>query len=296
MSKNAIERLQEKMLRKDSRIVVELNPSPKIIPSPYSCEENLNDRMIWFCKDYIRAISGLVSAISIDPVLFEAANEENSFFELAQFAKDHDLFVIADLKKCNMGHIAEAYANKYLDIFSPIDAITVNPYLGTDGIQPFIKKANQSSKAVFIMIKTSNKSSSEIQELKLEDGRLLYEAIADKVYEWTNYTAIDKYGYKGVGAIVGINDSKQAVSLRKRIPKTLLLISYDTQKTTIEDIAVNFDCNGLGCIISYSSEELIGAHKEYKYNKYSEMEWANATKEKLEKCVKEINNAITKKE
>ncbi len=294
MNKNAIERLQEEILRKNSRIVVELNPRPKIIPSPYSCEENLNDRMIWFCKDYIRAISGLTPAISIDPVLFEAAHEEKSFFELAQFAKDHGLFVIADLKKCNMGYIAEAYANKYLA--SPIDAITVNPYMGTDGIQPFIKKANQNSKAIFVMVKTSNKTSSEIQELKLEDGRLLYEAVADKVYEWTNYTAIGKYGYKGVGAIVGINDSNQAVSLRKRMPKTFLLVSYDTHKVTAEDISVNFNCNGLGALISCSSEELISAHKEEKYNKYSEMEWENATREKLKKCVEEINIAITKKE
>lgn len=299
--KNAIERLEDAILEKNSRIVAGLDPKMEFVPKQYyyTCKETCKGCtdskelaiLIKFCKDYICTVADLVPAIKINSAFFEAIHEEKTYWELAQLAKKYGLFVIGDVKRNDVGPTAEAYAKAYLSAESPFDAITINPYFGTDSIKPFVKVAVQNGKMVFTLVKTSNESSSELQDLVLEDGRFFYEAVGDLVSTWGNYTATSTNGYKAVGAVVGATHPEQAKELRKRMPRTFFLVpGYGAQGATAQDVAVNFDCNGLGAIVN-SSRAIMCAYKKG----YSEENWMEATKDALVKANKEINEAIEKR-
>lgn len=300
--KNAIERLEMLILKKNSRIVAGLDPKMEFVPKQYycTCKETCKgctdskelEMLIKFCKDYIRTVADFVPAIKMNIAFFEAIHEEKTYWELAQLAKEYGLFVIGDVKRNDVGPTAEAYAKAYLSAESPFDAITVNPYFGTDSNQLFIKRAVKNGKMVFEIVKTSNKSSGELQDLVLEDGRCFYEAVADLVCTWGNYTPTSINGYKAVGAVVGATHPDQAKELRKRMPRTFFLVpGYGAQGATAQDVAVCFDKNGLGAIVN-SSREIMCA---YKKEGYSEINWIEATKDALVKANKEINEAIEKR-
>lgn len=300
--KNAIERLEEAILEKNSRIVAGLDPKMTSVPKQYycTCKETCKGYtdskelaiLMKFCRDYICTIEDLVPAIKINSAFFEAIHEEQSYFELARLAKRYGLFVIGDVKRSDIGSTSEAYANAYLSAESPFDAITINPYFGTDSIKPFVKAAVQNGKMVFTLVKTSNESSSELQDLVLDDGRCFYEAVADLVCMWGNYTKISGTGYNAVGAVVGATHPKQAEELRKHMPRTFFLVpGYGAQGATAQDVAVNFDCNGLGAIVNSSR----GIMCAYKKEGYSEINWIEATKDALVKANKEINEAVEKR-
>lgn len=300
--KNAIERLEDAILKKNSRIVAGLDPKLEFVPKKYYCTcketcKGCTDSkelaiLIKFCEDYIRTVADLVPAIKMNIAFFEAIHEENTYWELAQLAKRYGLFVIGDVKRNDIGSTAEAYANAYLSADSPFDAITANPYFGTDSNRPFIEAADKNGKMIFELVKTSNKSSSELQDLVLEDGRHFYEAVADLVCMWGNETRLSGTDYSAVGAVVGATHPEQAEELRKCMPRTFFLVpGYGAQGATAQDVAVNFDCNGLGAIVNSSR----GIMCAYKKEGYSEMNWMEATKDALIKATKEINDAVEKR-
>ena len=302
MEKSVIEKLNDAMWTKKSRIVAGLDPTWDLIPKKfYDYHENDEEEMDEvikesiirsFCIDYIDAVEDLVPAIKINSAFFEEEHYEEMYREVASYAKHKGLLVIGDVKRADIGSTSEAYAKAFLGEYSPFDAITINPYFGTDGIKPFIKMVNQNKKAVFILVKTSNESSSEIQDLELSNGLLVHEAVADLVNQWGNYTETDNYGYKLVGAVVGATHPKQAAELRKRMPKTFFLVpGYGAQGATAEDVAVNFDSAGLGAIVN-SSRGLMCAYKKAEYSHYGEGNWQQATRVALKKSIAEINEAI----
>lgn len=295
---NTIEKLENAILRKNSRIVVGLDPKWEYVPKKfYGCDEECtesrkNEILKRFCRDYISIVADLVPAIKINSAFFEAIHEEKAYFELAELAHEKGMIVIGDVKRADIGSTSEAYANAYLSAESPFDAITINPYFGTDGIKPFVKMVNQNGKAVFVLVKTSNSSSCEIQDLVLENGLMVYEAVADLVCHWGNYCKTDDFGYKPVGAVVGATHPGQAAELRKRMPKTFFLVpGYGAQGATAKDVAVNFDRNGLGAIVN-SSRGIMCAYKKPEYKKYSDEKWTYATRSALRKAIREINDAI----
>ena len=193
--KNAMQLLNDLILEKNSRICAGLDVKWEDIPNAFKLEygwddekgeENMEDfsQIIYkYCEKYIDAVSDVVPAIKINSAFFEREHLEDLYFEVAYYAREKGLFVIGDIKRADIGSTSEAYAQAFLAVGQPFDAITINPYFGTDGVMPFLKLAKENGKGVFVLVKTSNKSSAEIQDLELKDGRKVYEAVADLVLE-----------------------------------------------------------------------------------------------------------------
>ena len=201
------------------------------------------------------------------------------------------------------GSTSEAYAQAFLAAGMPLDAITINPYFGTDGVMPFLKLAKENGKGVFVLVKTSNKSSAEIQDLELKDGRKVYEAVADLVLEWMKEIDSESFGegiiipdeYPMVGAVVGATHPEQAENLVNDMGKTFFLVpGYGAQGATAYDVAVNFDVNGLGAIINSSRGIMNAYNKECWKDKFSEETWADAARAEAIRATEEINQAINK--
>lgn len=283
---NAIERLTDAIIKKDSRIVAGLDPKWEYIPPNSYYTKGEKKSLFVYCGDYIQAIKNMVPAIKINSAFFEAVNAEDVYRNVAQLAKEEGLFVIGDVKRADIGSTSEAYAKAFLGADSPFDAITINPYFGTDGVKPFIEMAAQNGKAVFVLVKTSNPSSDEIQDLEMKDGKRIYEKVAMLVRKWGEMTPVNKYGYNCVGAVVGATHPVQAEALRKLMPEAFFLVpGYGAQGATAKDVSVNFNVNGLGAIVN-SSRGIMCAYKKEEYKGYR---WQDATKEALKKAIDEIN-------
>lgn len=317
--KNAMQRLNDLILEKNSRICAGLDPTYKNIPNviknmyiseackgctKQDCEtkkEIVGNIFYEYCRQYIAAIYDIVPAIKINSAFFEQEGLEDWYFAVAQEAKDAGLFVIGDVKRADIGNTSAAYAEAFLGEDSPFDAITINPYFGTDGVMPFLKLAQENGKGVFVLVKTSNKSSAEIQDLKLEDGRYVYEAVSDLVVHWGKEVDEENYGEDGrprypmVGAVIGATHPQQAKELLWRTGDLMTLVpGYGAQGATADDVAVNFDKNGLGAIVN-SSRGIMNAYKSERWkNEYSEETWAEAAKAEARRATDEINQAINK--
>ena len=315
MGKNAMQRLNECILEKNSRICVGLDPTweiiPKIVKIAHGIDNNeefsktvSNEKVIRdYCREYIDAICDIVPAIKINSAFFEQYGIEYLYQDIAKEAKAKGLFVIGDVKRADIGNTSKAYAEAFLGKDSPFDAITINPYFGTDGVMPFLKLAKEQGKGVFVLVKTSNKSSAEIQDLELKDGRYVYEAVADLVLEWAEEVEPECFkeeekkpnNYPMIGAVVGATHSQQAAELLERMGHIFALVpGYGAQGATAEDVAVNFDTNGLGAIVN-SSRGIMNAYKSDRWKDiYSEDEWAEAARAEAIRATEEINKAIEK--
>ena len=186
------------------------------------------------------------------------------------YAKKKGMIVMADVKRNDIGATAACYANAYVGktplpggeqrAFSS-DIATINPYLGVDGIKPFVDACAENGTGVYALVKTSNKSSGQLQDLRYEDGRTLYEAVADLVEEWGEATRGES-GYSAVGAVVGATYPQQGTALRARMPHTFFLVpGYGAQGATGKDIAGCFDANGNGAIVN-ASRSILTAWKK----------------------------------
>jgi orotidine-5'-phosphate decarboxylase len=169
-------------------------------------------------------------------------------------AREMGLICILDAKRNDIASTAGAYAQAYLaDGLLAVDAITANPYLGRDGVAPFLEEARARGKGLFVLVKTSNPSSDEVQNVRLEDGRLMYEHVGDLVSAW-GADCIGECGYSDVGAVVGATFPAELESLRRRLPRTWFLIpGYGRQGGTAGHVAPGFDENGLGAVVNSSS-------------------------------------------
>lgn len=314
-----MKRLNNLILEKNSRICAGLDPTwdnmPKVIKNLYEskkckgcecghCEcENIefDEAFYDYCHQYIEAICDIVPAIKINSAFFEQYGLEELYFDVAQEAKEAGLFVIGDVKRADIGSTSAAYAQAFLAEDSPFDAITINPYFGTDGVMPFLKLAKENGKGVFVLVKTSNKSSAEIQDLELKDGRYVYEAVADLVLEWAEEVDAENFDDKGiacypmVGAVVGATHPDQAENLVNQMGDIFLLVpGYGAQGATADDVAVNFTPDGRGAIVN-SSRGIMNAYKNERWkDKYSEETWAEAAKAEAIRATEEINQAINR--
>lgn len=301
--------LNDLIVEKNSRICAGLDVKWEDIPNAFKKEfgwddqkgeENMEDfsQIIYkYCEKYIDAVADIVPAIKINSAFFEREHLEDLYLEVAYYAREKGLFVIGDLKRADIGSTSEAYAQAFLATGMPFDAITINPYFGTDGVMPFLKLAEENGKGIFVLVKTSNESSEEIQDLKLEDGRYVYEAVADLVIEWSNKADFENFNYYPmVGAVVGATNPKQAEKLVDRMGCIFFLVpGYGAQGATAEDVAVNFDSDrGTGAIVN-SSRGIMNAYKKDCWKeKYSEETWAEAARAEAIRATEEINQAINK--
>jgi orotidine-5'-phosphate decarboxylase len=230
------------------------------------------DAIVEFNKNIVDSVYDIVPAVKVQVAYYEAYGVEGmrAFYETVNYAKSKGLFVIADCKRNDIGSTAAQYAGAYLgetnvngDSVSafPADILTVNGYLGTDGIVPFTDECKKHDKGIFVLVKTSNPSSGELQNLKLEDGRTVYECMGDMVEKWGEDT-VGEYGYSAVGAVVGATHPEEAAILRKRLPHTFFLIpGYGAQGGNAEMLKSCFDANGLGGIVN-NSRGIICAYKK----------------------------------
>ena len=253
--------------------------------------------MIDFCLDYIRSLKKEVGAIKINSAFFESRGMEDVYWVIAEYARQQGLFVIGDLKRADIGNTSREYAEAYLNVTSPFDAITINPYFGTDGVKPFLDLAKESGKGVFVLVKTSNTSSCEIQDLDLLDGRKVYEAVADMVKKWGEYTKQnDEEDYNLVGAVVGATHPKQAEELRKRMPNTFFLVpGYGAQGATAKDVSVNFDNTEGGAIVNSSRGIMMAYQNDRWKDKYNSKTWKEAAIAEARRAQQELKEALKAK-
>lgn len=290
---NAMERLNQKMQEKNCRIVAGIDPTLENLPLYYrkmaagakSPKLGEAKALQEFCKDYIFKIAGIVPAVKINSAFFEKEHLQPLYRIIARYAKRMELYVIGDLKRADIGSTSKAYAEAWLGADQPFDAITINPYFGTDGVEPFIKVAAENEKGLFVLVKTSNESSVEIQDKVIFDSRIrMFHEVAYLVDKWGKMVE-DDYQYNPVGAVVGATHPNEAKLLRACMPNTMFLVpGYGAQGATANDVAVNFDANGLGAIVN-SSRALMYAYKNGKYKKYvdeSDRGWAEAA---IQACI-----------
>ena len=169
------------------------------------------------------------------------------------------------------------------------DFLTVNPYLGTDGVKPFVDVCNSEDKGLFVLVKTSNPSSGEFQD-RLIDGRPLYELVAEKVVEWGD-TCMDG-DYSNVGAVVGATYPEMSKILRKLMPRTYFLVpGYGAQGGTAADLAHCFNEDGLGAVVN-SSRGIIAAYRQEKYKQLGPEHFAEASRQAVIDMVADINSVL----
>ena len=246
-----------------------------------------------YCFEYIKAVKDTVVATKINIAFFEACEQLNIFWEVAEKTKEEGLFVIADVKRADIGNTSAKYAEAFLYGNTPIDAITINPYFGTDGVKPFLAMAAKNDKGVFVLAKTSNPSSDEIQNLVTEDGEKVYQKVGHLVDCWGRSISSETTTYNPVGAVVGATHPTEAKELRDMLPNTFFLVpGYGAQGATAKDIVVNFDSKGGGAVVN-SSRGLMFAYKNERWaQKYSASRWADATHDEAKRAQKELVEAI----
>lgn len=232
----------------------------------------VSEALLEFNVGIIDAIYNVVPSIKIQIAYYELLGVEGiiCFKQTIAYAKKKGLYVIADIKRSDIGTTAEAYAQAYLgkfrikDVeirpFGDIDGVTINPYLGTDGIIPFLKELNV-NKSIFILTKTSNQSSGEIQNKISNDGKFLYEDVAN-IINFLGKDYLNEYGYSSVGAVVGATYPKEQKKLRNIMKNNYFLVpGYGVQGARACDITNSFNKDGLGAIVN-SSRGIICAWKK----------------------------------
>ena len=265
-----IDKLCRAIKKTDCPICVGLDTDYEYLSDDYKCEGKETDSEIYKCVykfncDIIDAIKDVVPAVKVQVAYYEQYGYHGMkcFFDTMQYAKEAGLIVIADVKRNDIGSTAKAYSTAYLKK-SAADMITVNGYLGKDGIAPFVEDCESTGKGIFVLVKTSNPSGGEFQDLTI-DGQKLYERVADKVNEWGS-GLVGEYGYSSVGAVVGATYPEQAKELRQRMKDSFFLVpGYGAQGAGADDIAVNFDENGLGAVVN-SSRGILLAYRKDQYS------------------------------
>ena len=305
---NAIDNLIDKIKEKNNPTVIGLDPRYDIIPncikSKYTQDiEGAGKAIIEFNKALIDASFDIIPAVKPQIAFYEMFGIPGmvAFEETCKYAKEKGMIVIADMKRGDIGTTAKAYSNAAIgktkigelnhSIFD-VEFVTVNPYLGTDGVLPFVEDCKEYGKGIFILVKTSNKSSGEIQDLVTEDGEKIYVKVAKLVNEWGK-DLVGKYGYSSISSVVGATYPEQLKELREVMPHSYFLIpGYGAQGGKADDIALGFDKNGLGGIVN-ASRSLICAYKsEIWKNKFTEEQFAEATRAEAIRMRDELNKAI----
>ncbi|MBP5281058.1 MAG: orotidine-5'-phosphate decarboxylase [Lachnospiraceae bacterium] len=304
-----INKLIAKIQKTQAPIVVGLDPMMKYVPSQIQKAafaeygETLEGaaEAIWqYNKGIVDAIYDLVPAVKPQIAMYEQFGIPGliAFKKTVDYCKSKDLVVIGDIKRGDIGSTSEAYAVGHLgkvkvgeNSFYGFDEdfVTVNPYLGSDGVKPFVKICQEEKKGIFVLVKTSNPSSGEFQD-RIVDGKALYELVGEKVAEWGAECMGDSYSY--VGAVVGATYPEQGKLLRKVMPKTFILVpGYGAQGGKGADLVHFFNEDGLGAIIN-SSRGIIAAFQQEKYAKYGEANYAEASRAAVLDMKEDIAGAL----
>lgn len=290
-------------------IVVGLDPMLKYIPEHIQKKafaefgETLEGaaEAIWqFNKEIVDKTYDLIPAVKPQIAMYEQFGIPGlvAFKKTVAYCKSKGLVVIGDIKRGDIGSTSSAYAVGHIGkvqvgskTYAPFDEdfVTVNPYLGSDGVNPFIDVCKEEKKGLFILVKTSNPSSGEFQD-QMIDGRPLYELVGEKVAQWGEDCMGDEYSY--IGAVVGATYPEMGKVLRKVMPKSYILVpGYGAQGGKGKDLVHFFNEDGLGAIVN-SSRGIIAAYKQEKYANYGEEAFADASRAAVEDMVADIRGAL----
>lgn len=312
-----INQLVEKIKKTGAPIVAGLDPTLKFVPehikkkafAEYGETMKGAAEAVWqYNKAIVDAISDLIPAVKPQIAMYEQFGVEGMivFQRTVEYCKEKGLVVIGDVKRGDIGSTSEAYAVGHLgqvQVGSTLcrgfdeDFVTVNPYLGSDGVKPFIKVCQEEKKGIFVLVKTSNPSSGEFQDRLIKDenekgseGRPLYEVVGEQVASWGAECMGDSYSY--VGAVVGATYPEQGKILRKIMPKAYILVpGYGAQGGKGADLVHFFNEDGLGAIIN-SSRGIIAAYQQEKYAGYGAEHFADASRAAVLDMKEDIAQAL----
>ncbi|NLM12477.1 MAG: orotidine-5'-phosphate decarboxylase [Epulopiscium sp.] len=306
-----IDRLIEKIEKTKNPTVVGLDPRLGFIPGfikekAYDLHGKTPKAVAWafyeFNKAIIDAVYDLIPAVKPQIAMYEQYGPEGikAYIDTILYAKEKGLIVIGDVKRSDIASTAEAYADGHIgrvkvedeihEVYHE-DSITLNPYLGYDSIEPYMNHCKMYDKGLFILVKTSNPNSGEIQDLDIR-GEKLYERVGALVSKWGE-KVMGKRGYSHIGAVVGATYPEQGTRLRQLMPHTFFLVpGYGAQGATAKDLAGCFDQNGLGAIVN-SSRGIIAAYQLEKYkNQFTEKEFAQASREAVIDMRKDLERVL----
>ena len=304
-----INKLIAKIQKTKAPIVVGLDPMLSYIPEHIQKKafEEYGETLegaaeaIWqFNKEIVDKTYDLIPAVKPQIAMYEQFGIEGlkAYKKTIDYCKSRDLVVIGDIKRGDIGSTSAAYAVGHLGkvqvgskCYVPFDEdfATVNPYLGSDGVKPFIEVCQEEGKGIFVLVKTSNPSSGEFQD-QLVDGRPLYELVGEKVAQWGEEHMGDSYSY--VGAVVGATYPEMGAVLRKLMPKTFILVpGYGAQGGQGKDLVHFFNEDGLGAIVN-SSRGIIAAYKQEKYASFGAENFGDASRAAVEDMAADIRKAL----
>ena len=301
-----IRQLIEKIQKTKAPICVGLDPMLSYVPEHIQAAafEQYGETLegaaeaIWqFNKEIVDHTFDLIPAVKPQIAMYEQFGIEGLkvYKRTVDYCKEKGLVVIGDAKRGDIGSTSAAYATGHIGsvqvgskTYSGFDTdfLTVNPYLGTDGVKPFVDVCNSHDRGLFVLVKTSNPSSGEFQD-RLIDGRPLYEWVAEKVVEWGN-ASMDG-DYSNVGAVVGATYPEMSRILRNLMPHTYFLVpGYGAQGGTAEDLK---HCFNKGAVVN-SSRGIIAAYKQEKYKKFGTEHFAEASRQAVMDMVADINSVL----
>ena len=306
-----INKLVEKIKKTGAPIVVGLDPMLNYIPehilnkayAEYGETLEGAAEAVWqFNKEIVDNTCDLIPAVKPQIAMYEQFGVPGlaAFKKTVDYCKSKDLVVIGDIKRGDIGSTSAAYAAGHLGKvkvgnkeYIPFDEdfATVNPYLGSDGVNPFIDVCKAEKKGLFILVKTSNPSSGEFQDQEI-NGRPLYELVAEKVASWGEEVMGDDYSY--VGAVVGATYPKMGEILRKVMPKSYILVpGYGAQGGQAKDLAPFFNEDGLGAIVN-SSRGIICAYQQEKYSSFGAENYADASRQAVLDMKEDLKQAFVR--
>lgn len=309
--KNAMDVLIEKIKECDNSTVIGVDTRydmvPECVRKKYSTDlKGMCSAMLEYSKALIDATYDIIPAVKLQSAYFEMYGVEGIklYKEMIDYCKEKGMVVMADVKRGDIGSTSAGYSRAYLGknmidekeqaIFD-VDFATVNPYMGSDCVMPFVEDCKKYDKGIFVLVKTSNKSSGEIQDVKAEDGEEIYKKVAKLVNTWGS-ELIGENGYSSVSAVVGATYPKQLQELRELMPHSYFLIpGYGAQGGKAEDIALGFDKNGLGGIVNATRSLMCAYKSDLWKDKFAEEDYAKATRAEAIRMRDELNSAIKSK-
>ena len=304
-----VSKLIEKIQKTKAPICVGLDPMLSYIPEHVTKKayEEFGETLegaaeaIWqFNKEIVDATCDLIPSVKPQIAMYEQFGIPGlaAFKKTVDYCKEKGLVVIGDIKRGDIGSTSAAYAVGHIGkvqvgsrSYAPFDEdfVTVNPYLGSDGVNPFIDVCKEEKKGLFILVKTSNPSSGEFQD-QLIDGRPLYELVGEKVAQWGEGCMGDEYSY--IGAVVGATYPEMGKVLRKIMPKSYILVpGYGAQGGQGKDLVHFFNEDGLGAIVN-SSRGIIAAYKQEKYARFGAENFGDASRAAVEDMIADISQAL----
>lgn len=308
----ALDRLIEKILEMQNPTVAGLDPKLAFIPDFIKEEayakygktlEGAAEALLVYNKALIDALCDIVPAVKPQAAYYEMYGWQGvkALVETIKYAKSKGMYVITDGKRNDIGTTMEAYATAHLGLTDiegdsvsafGADALTVNGYLGSDGINPVINVSKKMDTGMFVLAKTSNPSSGELQNLQLDGEETIYLHMGNLCEEWGK-ELMGNYGYSGVGAVVGATYPEQLTELRKALPHTFFLVpGYGAQGGTADDIAGAFDSNGLGAIVNSSRGIMCAWQKEENCKPEDFAQAARREAEKMKKLLTAVTGEI----